>query len=230
MKASVFLRSSSRIALLGFAAFCSLVSHASAQGTPERNASFGETHVHTGWSFDAYIFGNTKTGPEEAYKYAIGQTIQHPLGYNIKITTPLDWMGVTDHSEYAGTVKLANTPGSAISKLPIAEKLKVRTAADVQRIYLWLGGTIVDKKPIKELVDPAVAGSVWKENNAIADRYNKPGKFTAFCSYEWTSTPDNKNMHRNVFFRACATVPEVPFSSIDSVAPEDLWAWMDGQR
>jgi len=230
VKTSVFFNSSSRIALLGFAAFCAFVSHASAQGTPERKAYFGETHVHTGWSFDAYIFGNTMTGPEEAYKYAMGQTIKHPLGYNIKITTPLDWMGVTDHSEYAGTVKLANTPGSAISKLPVAEKLKVRTAADVQRIYLWLGGTIVDRQPIKELVDPAVAGSVWKENNAIADRYNKPGKFTAFCSYEWTSTPDNKNMHRNVFFKDCAKVPEMPFSSIDSVAPEDLWAWMDGQR
>lgn len=230
MKASVFLSCSSRIVLIGFAAFTAFVSQASAQGNPDRTAYFGETHVHTGWSFDAYIFGNTKTGPEDAYKYAMGQTIKHPLGYNIKITTPLDWMGVTDHSEYAGTVKLANTPGSSISKLPIAEKLKVRTAADVQRIYLWLGGTIVDRKPIKELIDPVVAGNIWKENNAIADRYNKPGKFTAFCSYEWTSTPNNSNMHRNVFFKDCAKVPEVPFSSIDSVAPEDLWAWMDTQR
>jgi len=197
---------------------------------PERNAYFGETHVHTGWSFDAYIFGNTKTGPEEAYQYATGQTITHPLGYPIKITTPLDWMGVTDHSEYVGTVKLANTPGSALSKMPIAEKLKVRTPADIQRIYLWLGYTIIDKKPIKELISPDVAGNIWKENNAIADRYNKPGKFTAFCSYEWTSTPDNRNMHRNVFFKDCAKVPELPFSSIDSSAPEDLWNWMDVQR
>jgi len=197
---------------------------------PEREAFFGETHVHTGWSFDAFIFGNTLTGPEDAYKYAKGETIRHPLGYPIKITTPLDWMGVTDHSEYAGTVKLANTPGSAISKLPIAEKLKVRDAADIQRIYLWLGYTIVDKKPIKELIDPAVAGSVWKENNVIADRANQPGKFTAFCAYEWTSTPDNRNMHRNIFFRDCAKVPALPFSSIDSNAPEELWNWMDGQR
>src|SRR4051812_45183104 len=78
---------------------------------PEREAYFGETHVHTSWSFDAFIFGNTVTGPADAYKYALGETINHPNGYPIKITTPLDWMGVTDHSEYAGTVKLANTPG-----------------------------------------------------------------------------------------------------------------------
>jgi Protein of unknown function (DUF3604) len=133
---------------------------ASAQRNPERNAYFGETHVHTGWSFDAYIFGNTKTSPEDAYKYATGETIQHPMGYPIKITTPLDWMGVTDHSEYAGAINQANTPGTPLSKLPIAEKLKVRDAADIQRIYLWLGYTIVDRKPIKELTSPEVAGTV----------------------------------------------------------------------
>ena len=75
---------------------------------PERNAYFGETHVHTSWSFDAFIFGNHVTGPADAYRYAKGEPIAHPLGYTIKITTPLDWMGVTDHSEYAGTVRLAN--------------------------------------------------------------------------------------------------------------------------
>ena len=63
---------------------------------------------------------------------------------------------------------------------------------------------------------PEVAGTVWKENNKTADEANKPGKFTAFCAYEWTSTPDYRNMHRNVFFKDCAKVPEMPFSSLDS--------------
>jgi hypothetical protein len=81
---------------------------------------------------------------------------------------------------------------------------------------------MIDNKPIKELVVPEVAGTVWKENVAIADQFNKPGKFTAFCSYEWTSTPDNRNMHRNVFFKDCGKVPPMPFSSLDSQAPEDL--------
>ena len=63
---------------------------------PEREAYFGETHVHTGWSFDAFIFGNTKTTPADAYRYATGETIKHAAGYDIKIETPLDWMGVTD--------------------------------------------------------------------------------------------------------------------------------------
>ena len=216
-----------KVTLLASAATLLVLASAEAQ---ERHAYFGETHVHTGWSFDAYIFGNTKTTPADAYRYAKGETIKHPLGYDIKIDTPLDWMGVTDHSEYVGTVALANTPGSDISKLPIAQKLVVRTPADVQRIYLWLGGTIVDKKPITELISPQVAGSVWKQNVQMADQANDPGKFTAFCSYEWTSTPDNRNMHRNVFFKDCAKVPEAPYSSIDSSNPSDLWDWMDGQR
>ncbi|AML53784.1 hypothetical protein RC74_21015 [Falsihalocynthiibacter arcticus] len=196
----------------------------------EREAYFGETHVHTSWSFDAYIFGNHLTGPADAYKYAKGEPIKHPLGYDIQITTPLDWMGVTDHSEYAGVVRLANQPGSAISKLPIADKLIVKDPADIQRIYLWLGESMIEAKPIADLVKPEISGTVWDDNNKAADAANEPGKFTAFCSYEWTSTPNFRNMHRNVFFKDCAKVPEAPFSALESEAPEDLWAWMDKQR
>jgi hypothetical protein len=198
---------------------------------PERNAYFGETHQHTSWSFDAYIFGNHITGPADAYKYWNGETIKHPLGYDIKIDTPLDWAGVTDHSEYAGVVRLSNDPSSPLSKMPFAKELTVHNAADIQRIYLWLGTSIVGvKPPIKDLMDPTVAGTVWKENNKVADEYNKPGKFTAFCAYEWTSTPDFRNMHRNVFFKDCAKTPDMPFSSLESTHPEDLWKWMDAQR
>ncbi len=203
---------------------------ASAQSTPERNAYFGETHVHTSWSFDAYIFGNHITGPADAYKYAKGEPIKHPLGYDVKITTPLDWMGVTDHSEYAGVVRLSNDPNSPISKLPIAEQLKVKDAADIQRIYLWLGTSMIKADPIAALVKPEISDTVWKANNEAADAANEPGKFTAFCAYEWTSNPDFRNMHRNIFFKDCAKVPSRPFSSLESQAPEDLWKWMDAQR
>jgi len=201
-----------------------------AQDAPDRHAYFGETHVHTSWSFDAYIFGNEITGPADAYKYAKGEAIKHPLGYDVKITTPLDWMGVTDHSEYAGVVRLSNDPDSPISKLPIAEQLKVKDAADIQRIYLWLGTSMIKAQPIEALVKPEISDTVWKANNAAADAANEPGKFTAFCAYEWTSNPDFRNMHRNIFFRDCAKVPSRPYSSLESQAPEDLWNWMDGQR
>ena len=92
---------------------------------PDRNAYFGEEHIHTSWSVDAWLMGNRLTGPDDALKYAQGQTIKHPLGYDIKIDTPMDFMGVTDHSEYVGVTKEANTPGSALSKLPAAQPLSL---------------------------------------------------------------------------------------------------------
>ena len=201
-----------------------------AQGNPERNVYFGQTHVHTSWSFDAYVFGNTVTGPEEAYKYALGQPIKHPGGYMVQLKRPLDFQAVTDHAEYVGTVRLANDPTSALSKLPIADKLKVRSKEDIQKIYLFLGTSLLKNEPIKELTDPEVAGGIWKQTVAIADKYYQPGKFTTFAAYEWTSTPNNRNMHRNVIFKDTKKVPDVPYTSIDSTHPEDLWAWMDAQR
>src|SRR5664279_2331487 len=78
---------------------CISGSPAFAQPNPERDAFFGEEHIHTSWSVDAWLMGNRLTGPDDALKYAQGQTIKHPLGYDIKIDTPMDFMGVTGHSE-----------------------------------------------------------------------------------------------------------------------------------
>ena len=103
------------------------------------------------------------------------------MGFDVKITTPLDWAGVTDHSEYAGVVRQSNDPASPISKLPIAEQLKVRQPSDIQRIYLWLGTSMIEMKPIKELVDPAVAGTVWKANNDAANAWPRSGHDRYLC-------------------------------------------------
>ena len=199
---------------------------------PDRNAYFGEEHIHTSWSVDAWVMGNRITGPDDALKYAQGQTIKHPMGYDIKIDTPMDFMGVTDHSEYVGVTKEANTPGSAISKMPEAQPLILKdpnNSAEMQKVFLYLL-TLTSQPPIKAFMTPEVAGTVWKENVKIAEANNHPGKFTAFCSYEWTSMPNNRNLHRNIFFRDCTNVPPMPYSSLDSNHPEDLWKWMDSQR
>jgi len=199
---------------------------------PDRNAYFGEEHIHTSWSVDAWLMGNRITGPDDALKYAQGQTIKHPLGYDIKIDTPMDFMGVTDHSEYVGVTAEANTPGSVVSKMPEAQPLILKDPndqAEVQKTFTYLVGLMAGA-PVKAFMSPAVAGSIWKKNVKIADENNHPGKFTAFCSYEWTSMPNFRNLHRNIFFRDCTHVPEMPYSALDSSHPEDLWNWMDGQR
>lgn len=199
---------------------------------PDRNAYFGETHVHTSWSLDAWLFGNHLTDPGDAYKYFKGEPIKHPLGFEVKIDTPLDWAGVTDHSEYVGVIKFANDPKSPVSKLPAAQPLilKANTPAEVQRVYLYAIKLLSAPKPDKALMSPQIAETVWKQNIELADAANEPGKFTAFCSYEWTSMPNNMNLHRNVFFKDCAKVPAMPFSALDSDQPVDLWNWMDTQR
>jgi hypothetical protein len=219
-----------------FSVWCAALSWtaglALAQPNPDKNAYFGETHIHTSLSVDAWVLGNRLTGPDDALKYAQGQTIKHPMGYDIKIETPMDFMGVTDHSEYVGVTKLANTPGSAISKMPEAQPMILHdpnNAAEQNKVFLYLL-SLTSEPPIKAFMSPQVAGTIWKDNVKTADANNHPGKFTAFCSYEWTSMPDNQNLHRNIFFRECRHVPEVPFSSMDSNKPEDLWKWMDGQR
>jgi hypothetical protein len=202
-----------------------------AQRNPERDAYFGETHVHTSWSLDAWLFGNRVTGPDDAYKYFKGETIKAPLGYDIKIDTPLDFAGVTDHSEYVGLIKFANDPTSPVSKLPAAAPLILKNQSTEERTRVFVyAAKLLGGPPNKALMNPETAHTVWEKTIELANKANEPGKFTAFCSYEWTSMPNNMNLHRNVFFKDCAHVPPMPFSALDSTDPTDLWAWMDGQR
>src|SRR5262249_21664025 len=153
-------------------------------------------------------------------------------GYDIKCATPLDFMGGTDHSEYVGVTKEANTPGSPLSKLPAAQPLILKDPndqAEVQKVFTYLVN-LMSGPPVKAFMSPEVAGTIWQENVRIADTNNHPGKFTAFCSYEWTSMPDNRNLTPNMSFKDSAKVPPMPYSALDSTHPEDLWKWMDTQR
>ena len=202
-----------------------------AEPNPDRDAYFGETHLHTSWSVDAWTMGNRLTGPDDAFKYPQGQPIKHPLGFEIKIETPMDFMGVTDHSEYVDITRQANTPGSAVSKLPEAQPLIMKdpnSKEEQNRVFSYLL-KLNSGAPVKAFMDPKITSSVWAEACKIADENNHPGKFTAFRSYEWTSMPGGRNLHRNIFFRG-DKVPTSPFSSLDSSNPTELWNWMDTQR
>ena len=175
--------------------------------------------------------GNRITGPDDAYKYAQGQPIKHPMGFEIKIETPMDFMGVTDHSEYVGVTKQANTPGSYVSKLPEAQPLIMKdpnSKEEQNRVFSYLL-KLNSGAPVKAFMNPKITATVWAEACKIADENNHPGKFTAFRSYEWTSMPGKRNLHRNIFFRG-DKVPASPFSSLDSTDPTELWKWMDTQR
>ena len=203
-----------------------------AEKNPQRDVYFGEQHVHTSWSLDAYAFGNTMAGPADFYKYALGETITTPGGVQQTLKKPLDWGATTEHAEYMGMYQEALNPDSPLVKSSpwLSKILKTGSEADPLLSYKVLAATLAKGYPIKAMTDPAVLAPVWKRVVDIADQYYQPGKFTTFAAYEWTSTPDTKNLHRNIFFLDSKKVPEVPFSSISSTDPRDLWSWMDQQR
>lgn len=131
-----------------------------AQTHPEREAYFGETHVHTSWSLDSYLgFGNTIAGPEEFYKYSLGQPITHPGGFTVKITKPLDWGATTEHAEYLGAVQAALDPDSPLSKTLLGKSLKFGSRAAAESTYKLLTVTMLKNHPLTDLMTPDVLGT-----------------------------------------------------------------------
>ena len=195
----------------------------------DRNAYFGDLHVHTYLSNDAYI-SNVRRTPEDAYRFARGEAIGHASGYTVRLSGgPLDFAAVTDHAEYISAIRDAATPGTPLSKLPFSQGLLATEPNEIQKAFdAFVHGRHTGTLP-KEFDDPAIISRAWGEVRDAAARYNQPGRFTTFVGYEFTSAPDGKNMHRNVLFRT-ANVPGAPFSSSSSPDPEDLWKAMDGWR
>lgn len=200
-----------------------------ALGPESRQALFGETHVHTALSFDAYIFGN-RNDPDAAYRYAKGEGIPHPAGFEMKLDTPLDFQAVTDHAMYLGMVPAMFDTTSAVSNHPIAIALReAKTALQrrdaFQKLFPYIGGLVED-----DLLDMDIVRSAWQQVIDAAEKHNDPGKFTTFIGYEYTSSQSQfENLHRNVIFSG-SKVPNEPFSRLISMNPEKLWAWMDELR
>ncbi len=207
-----------------------------------RNAYFGDLHVHTDYSFDAFAFGTTAT-PYDAYRYAQGEAIRHPAGFDVKLRTPLDFYAVTDHAMFLGAVREAADTGTEFSRLPhvqglhdlnrpenlTLESLPDRVAAFSTFLPDTLNG-IAEGRIDVELVN-GIARSAWADIIAAAQANNRPGAFTTFVAYEYTSSTDDRgNLHRNVVFEQADRLPAMPFSRFHSQNPEGLWDWMDGLR
>src|SRR5688572_5749188 len=195
----------------------------------ERNAYFGDLHVHTKLSFDAYIF-NVRATPDDAYRYAKGESIHHASGYDVRLTdAPLDFLAVTDHSEYLGIVPAMHDPQHPLSKVPYAPDLFSTEREKINAAFQRIGASLRSGQYLPELKDPDTSRSAWRTIVESADRHYVPGRFTTFRGYEFTSAPDGQNLHRNVIF-AGARAPDLPFTALDSQNPEGLWNWMDQQR
>jgi hypothetical protein len=196
---------------------------------PENNVYFGDVHVHTGWSFDGFTNGS-KTTPTDAYAWAQGKPITGSGGPEMQIRTPLDFYMVSDHAEYMGVFNQMANPDSPLSKTELA---KAVTSPDTNVRIQAFAGVLRDMSAGKrdpQLSDPTLARTVWAEIVKAADANYVPGKFTTFAGFEWTSNPQQRNLHRVVVFRDTAHLPELVLSALDSEDPETLWKWMDDLR
>jgi hypothetical protein len=196
------------------------------QAYPNR-VFFGDTHVHTSYSTDAGMVGN-RLGPDEALRFAKGEMVVSSSGVRARLIRPLDFLVVSDHAENLGLAPAIEESNPELLKDPWGKKVYgMAKAGDGWGAYQeWKkeGATGIDPMP-----DPELARTMWGRIIDAVDAHNEPGVFTAFHGFEWTSTPDLRNMHRNVIFRDGKeeALQVLPFSNFDSVDPEDLWDYME---
>ena len=191
---------------------------------------YGDTHLHTSYSTDAGMIGNT-LGPEEAYRFARGEKVTSSTGLPVRLQRPYDFLVVADHSENLGLAPaiIEGNPivtENAWGKI-VSDAVRTGTLEGATKAYdMWVEKLNSVEDPFKG--DSRLQSTMWKRITAAAEKYNDPGKFTAFIGYEWTSMPGGANLHRNVIYRDGKTLADqvLPISQFDSTDPERLWEWM----
>jgi hypothetical protein len=196
---------------------------------------FGDTHVHTSTSFDAGAFGTT-LGPEDAYRFASGEEVLSNSGQRVKLSRPLDFLAVTDHSDNMGFFPDLMVGKPELLADPTGRKwydmVKAGKGAEVgiEAFFLLFQG----KYPEALQYNPGSRGfrRTWDINIAAAEKYNDPGRFTAFIAYEWSASAKGNNLHRNIIYRdgadkASQVEPIVTNPPMGSPDPATLWKWME---
>lgn len=196
---------------------------------------WGDTHVHTDNSIDAFGFGN-RLDTEAAMRFARGDKVTSTKGVESQLSQPLDFIVIADHAAALGATKaLYNAPRIALlgdefllrwyDMMHESEEGSLRVTAEL--IDGAAKGTLPDSFTNQEAQAERV-GELWTEHGNIIERYNEPGKFTAFMGFEYTPMPGGDNLHRVVMFRDNAekATQVIPFSSQQSLNVEDLWAYM----
>jgi len=195
-----------------------------------RQVFFGDLHLHTNNSADAYALENVRLTPADAYRFARGEATVDRNGEALRLRRPLDFLAVTDHAEYLGVfVRLLNDDpailGTQAGQSWITRMQEEGVNAVIFDDFVKLVGYVAADGKAHEQLPASVAKSVWQEVVETADAYNDPGRFTTFSGYEWSSMPDGNTLHRVVLFKDSAdkVLKTVPFSAQDSTDSEDLW-------
>ena len=191
-----------------------------------RRVFWGDTHVHSHLSMDANIFGNKSLSPSDAFRFARGEAVTASNGMTAKLRRPLDFLVVADHAEYLGVLEGLGRADEVLLQDTTALRWQEQLAKGDPTPMIEFAQSLASGD--KLLDSPPFERSVWKRVVEGADAQNRPGVFTAFIGYEWTSMPAANNLHRVVIFRdgADRTSQVLPFSAFDSDKPEDLWAYL----
>ncbi len=194
---------------------------------------FGDTHLHTAMSADAGLVGATTT-PDDAYRFAKGETVMSSNGIPARLQRPLDFLVVADHAENLGLPFGLEEGNEALLSTEwgrgLAEIIAPKSHEAMGEAYIYWANTFaMAEKPTDPLAPTDFPSTMWQRMTEAAERHNNPGTFTALIGYEWTSGPMGNNLHRNVIFRDGKDKADqvVPFSAYDSMDPEDLWDWME---
>jgi hypothetical protein len=195
----------------------------------QRQLFFGEQHLHTQDSPDAFAMG-TRNSIDDAYNFAKGKPIKKSTtGEMVQKRTPYDWCAVTDHAYLMGLLPQTLDPNNPLSKSQIGKLVASGNPKDMDAAFGLIMKAGMQSKAPAGFDDLKVQRSAWERQKSITNKHYEPGKFTTLIAFEWTSIPQNQNLHRNVFFRD-AEGPAMPFSTVDSVKPEDLWTYLEVQR
>ena len=195
---------------------------------------WGDTHLHTNNSLDARAFG-VILGPEEAYRFARGEEVTASHGERVKLSRPLDWLVVTDHSDAMGAMNEIVAGNPDLMREPMLKDWhdRIKAGGDTalgatMEVIETFAGISGEKLPAIVQSDEFVS-SVWGRYLEAAEEYNEPGRFSTIIGYEWTSTPGGNNLHRNVLYRGGADEARrmLPYTTAASFNPEDLWTWME---
>jgi hypothetical protein len=200
---------------------------------------WGETHLHTGLSLDAGLFGNT-TGHDTAYRLARGEEVVSAGGQPVKLSRPLDWLVITDHSDMMGIATDIQRGAPNVLAVPKgkewAEGFAAGGQAAAEAAFDLIGnftqGTIPGEFLEQYSPGSPIYDGVWEKIIKAAEKYNEPGRFTAFIGFEWTSIPKGFNLHRNVVLRdggnrAGMVTPLTTQPPIGSTDPMVLYQWLE---
>ncbi|GAA6191005.1 DUF3604 domain-containing protein [Phaeobacter sp. NW0010-22] len=205
---------------------------------PERPL-WGDSHLHTALSMDAGGFGN-RLGLDEAYKFARGEQVTSSSGQKVRLSRPLDWLAITDHSDGMGMIQDVLAASPLVTRYEQGARWSKAFNAGGQEAVdgaLDLIGTFSQGEMDPEMFANYSPGSrryatIWEEVIQAAERYNEPGDFTAFIGFEWTSLYAGANLHRNVIFRdgpdrARQVVPYTTQEPVGSADPLDLYKYLE---